>query len=262
MKVQEFTYRMFIFWYVIGIILLSLDVLPPWLEWANAVFLILAGILGGIYFILQYGAPLGWTAILVIFFFTILAESLGVEYGLFFGDYYYEPDFGVHLLNVPITIGFAWLMVMATTHVITKGIVKSLPYRSLVLVVYPILGALAAVIMDLAIDPVAYQVKQYWIWMGDGGYYGVPFSNFVGWFIISFVLHVFLYSLFNLKRVWNKKSIKPWEYRMVLLYAQIIIMFVVIASTAKLWMAAFLPLILMVKLLVIYFLTRGARWDD
>ncbi len=52
-------------------------------------------------------------------------ESFGVHTGLFFGDYTYETDFGFKLIGVPITIGFAWLMVMATSHVLAAPMVSS-----------------------------------------------------------------------------------------------------------------------------------------
>ncbi len=33
-------------------------------------------------------------------------------------------------------------------------------------IAYAVISSLFAVIMDLAIDPVAYVVKQYWVWKG------------------------------------------------------------------------------------------------
>lgn len=55
-------------------------------------------------------------------FFSIFAEHLGVEYGILFGDYYYTQDFGPKLIGVPIAIGFAWLMVIASSHALAKVI--------------------------------------------------------------------------------------------------------------------------------------------
>ncbi|UOQ46566.1 hypothetical protein MUN89_15025 [Halobacillus salinarum] len=52
-------YRIFIFWYVCGAFLLTFNILPPWLEWANTVFLMLAGIVAGIYFTQRYGLITG-----------------------------------------------------------------------------------------------------------------------------------------------------------------------------------------------------------
>ncbi|MCP3763104.1 carotenoid biosynthesis protein [Domibacillus sp. A3M-37] len=43
---------------------------------------------------------------------SIAIELFKAETGLIFGHYYYEKDFGVHVAGVPVTIGFAWLVVI------------------------------------------------------------------------------------------------------------------------------------------------------
>ncbi|MFB5661556.1 carotenoid biosynthesis protein [Alteribacillus sp. HJP-4] len=119
---DTWVYRLFLIWYICGIILLSFQLIPPALEWSNSVFLILAGLLGMLYFIRSYGTGRGMLLSLYIFLFTMTAEGFGVAYGVFFGDYFYNSDFGMMVQGVPITIGFAWLMVTATTHVLAKRI--------------------------------------------------------------------------------------------------------------------------------------------
>jgi uncharacterized membrane protein len=55
-----------------------------------------------------------------------------------------------------------------------------------------LLGALLATLLDLAIEPVAAHVVQYWEWLAPGpaNYYGVPLANFVAWFVVAFALLV------------------------------------------------------------------------
>src|SRR5256885_16693787 len=55
-----------------------------------------------------------------------------------------------------------------------------------------LLGALLATLVDLAIEPVAAHVVQYWEWLAPGpaNYYGVPLANFVAWFVVAFALLV------------------------------------------------------------------------
>ncbi|KHF30408.1 hypothetical protein LR68_00779 [Anoxybacillus sp. BCO1] len=43
MKSGDRLYRLFLIWYACGIVLVGFRLLPPWLEWANVVFLMLAG---------------------------------------------------------------------------------------------------------------------------------------------------------------------------------------------------------------------------
>ena len=250
---DRFIFRFFIFWYTCGVILLTFDILPPFLEWANAVFLIVSGLLGVIYFMRNYGVNLGFLLSFMVFFVTVFIEWAGVQFGLFFGHYYYNPDFGLILFDVPLTIGFAWLMVIATTHVISKQIVSKVNPPFLQGLVYALIGASAAVIIDLVIDPVAYLVKEYWIWNGEGIYYGVPFSNFAGWFILAFILHSLVYAFLHKRLRWASEQSTYWAIRMVWLYVLMIIMFIILAVTNGLIGAALLTAILTVVLIAIYF---------
>ena len=126
-------------------------------------------------------------------------------------------------------------MVMGTSHVLAKKIV---PHGGLL---YAIVGGCLAVI-DLIIDPVSYKVKQYWLWEETGVYYGIPFSNFVGWFLVAFVLHLFLLFILKWKKDTNQNI--RWEKRMVLLFALMIGMFILLGLLGKLWLASSLTALL------------------
>ncbi|GAE33547.1 carotenoid biosynthesis protein [Halalkalibacter akibai] len=250
-------FRLFVFWYVSGVILLTFSILPPALEWANAIFLILAGTLGGTYFIRNYGFVSGVCISLFIIIFTILVEWVGVTYGLFFGHYYYNPDFGLFIFDLPLTIGFAWLMVIATTHVIAKQLTIHLV--KLRFLAFAFVGALAAVIMDLILDPVAYLVKQYWIWNTDGIYYGIPFSNFAGWFCLAFVIHLIIYLLLLTK--WEFNQNPYWKKRMVILYVLMIMMFTILALNNGLFFAPIITVTLVVPMLILYNTKKESHYD-
>ena len=222
-------YRLFIFWYVIGMILLGFDLLPSWLEWANAVFLILAGTLGFMYFLRRFGRFAGIMIGSVIFFATFIVEWAGASNGFLFGSYDYTDRFAPNLFGVPIAIGFAWLMVVSTSHVIARWI---FPNGTLA---YAVTGGIGAVIMDLIIDPVAYQLKSYWIWEDTGWYYGIPWTNFFGWFIVSFVLHLMIDLVMRRKSMVIAND--TFERRLVLLYLLMISMFAMLGALGGLWLA-------------------------
>lgn len=181
---------------------------------------------------------------------TIVIESLGVHYDFLFGSYDYEKDFGTKILGVPLTIGSAWLMVIVTSRVLALGIMKRMELPYLVKgLVYATISSIFAVIMDLAIDPVAYVVKQYWVWEGNSFYYDIPLSNFSGWFILSFFIQFILY--FWLEALEKKEEIK-WESRMVVLYSSIVLMFVIVAAVNGLWLVVFMTLTPYSILFVLY----------
>ncbi|KHE71428.1 carotenoid biosynthesis protein [Halobacillus sp. BBL2006] len=246
-------YRFFIFWYICGVFLLTFDLLPPWLEWANSVFLITAGVIAGIYFCHLYGLRGGITYSLLIIVLSIYVEHLGVAYDFLFGSYDYNANFGIKIFDTPLTIGFAWLLIMGCSHELAMGITKGLNgiVRSLVFV---LVGALIAVTMDLILDPVSFKVKEYWIWQEPGLYYDIPFSNFIGWFVVSTCFHL-VFILWSPER---KTRTSIWRNRMCLIFGLIIAMFCLIAMTGGVFGAAILVLVLTGIWYGLYFWRREA----
>lgn len=236
MSWQDRVFWLFLIWYSIGIVLLTFDLLPWWLEWANAFFLILAGTLGFLYFYKQFGKTTGILLSLFIFLFTFIIEGAGAGTDFLFGSYDYTASFAPNLFGVPIAIGFAWLMVMATTHVLARWIIPSGG------ILYAIVGASGAVIIDLIIDPVAFLLKEYWIWQDTGLYYGIPWTNFTGWFIVAFILHLLIDWLMKKQSIQIGSSV--FEKRMAYLYILITAMFVWLGALGSLWLAATLTTVL------------------
>ncbi|TSB46584.1 carotenoid biosynthesis protein [Alkalicoccobacillus porphyridii] len=230
-------FRFFVFWFSCGLVLLTFDILPPILEWANAVFLILTGVLGATFFIRQYGTKIGSLLSFLIVFITFVIEGAGVHYGILFGDYYYNPDFGLIIFEVPFTIGAAWLMVIATTHVIARAYSRRIQNKLFEWFTYALVGSFAAVIMDVILDPVAFQVKEYWVWTAGGFYYDIPLSNFTGWFVLAFILHSAVFFTLHLVNKWHGSISRYWQPRMIYLYVMVISMFLVLAITNGLWLA-------------------------
>ncbi|WP_110113224.1 carotenoid biosynthesis protein [Bacillus sp. CGMCC 1.16541] len=250
MSISNNIYRFFILWYICGVVLLTFDLLPSWLEWANAVFLYASGTLAFIYLIKAYNVLTATLLSLFVISATIFAEWLGVTYGFLFGSYHYEKDFGAQIMGVPLTIGFAWLMVVVTSRVLTLQVMKNRHVHKWVKpFVYATITSLFAVVMDLAIDPVAYVVKQYWIWEAQSIYYNIPFSNFVGWFALSFFIQFFVYFILNQQKA---KDILIWEKRMAVLYVLVVVMFLIIALTSKLWLCFVVTTCSLIVLLVLY----------
>lgn len=110
-----------------------------------------------------------------------VAEIIGVTTGVIFGTYYYNESFGDKLFGVPLVIFAAWLILFTyVQHVVSTF---QLPH-----LIKALCGALWMVAIDMIIDPVCVGIIQFWIWKETGAYYDIPFSNFVGWFVVSFVM--------------------------------------------------------------------------
>ena len=78
-------------------------------------------------------------------------------------------------------MGFAWMVLVAYVDE-----TLSIGSRSALLEVP--LAALWMTAIDLMLDPVAANHLGYWHWSGKGAYYGIPASNFLGWFAVNLAL--------------------------------------------------------------------------
>jgi putative membrane protein len=100
------------------------------------------------------------------------------------------------------------------------------------------LGALLAVGLDLLLEPVAYHIKNYWVWLGNDGYYGIPWSNFVTWLVVAFVMNLVLSALLNLT------AIPRWSWIPVALFAMNVALFGVVNAAHSFWLPGVLALVL------------------
>ena len=63
---------------------------------------------------------------------------------------------------------------------------------------------------DLSMDPVWANVDHAWVWRDGGAYYGVPVSNFLGWFLTVYVFYQ-LFALYLRNRVIIPAETAPWR---------------------------------------------------
>ena len=118
---------------------------------------------------------------LVAFGFGVGIEWLGANTGLPFGSYEYTAP-GPALLGVPLLVPLGWwAFAMVAIAVAPRG---------RVLAVAP----LALVAWDLGLDPLMVD-QGFWAFAADAAYYGVPVSNFVGWWLAGVLLVALLLRL-------------------------------------------------------------------
>lgn len=120
-----------------------------------------------------------------IIFLTWLIEAIGVYTGFPFGDYKYTSRLQPQILNVPLLIPFAWLMMLPPSWAIAYRITGNNYGIKFIFV-----SGMAFTAWDLFLDP---QMIRWglWRWQTHGFYFGIPLSNFLGWFI-SAVLITFI----------------------------------------------------------------------
>jgi len=116
-------------------------------------------------------------------------ENMSVLTEFPFGHYYYTDALGPKLFLVPVLIGPGYLgtgyLAWTTARVISGATHSRLPGHFTFTV--PLLAAFMMVSWDLTVDPIYATINHAWIWLDGGSYFGVPFSNFLGWLLTTFV---------------------------------------------------------------------------
>ena len=53
--------------------------------------------------------------------------------------------------------------------------------------IVPFIAAFIMVMWDLTVDPISSTLQGLWVWTTPGAYFGVPISNFFGWFLVVYL---------------------------------------------------------------------------
>lgn len=149
---------------------------PQGSEWTAPLFLALAGAIVLVY---SDRRDLKWVAAAALIGFC--SELVGTAIGVPFGQYEYTATLGPQLLGVPLVLCTAWLVLVAYVQHWMRAVQAPALVR-------PFLAASWMTVIDLVIDPLAAGPLEYWVWAEGGSYFGIPWTNFLGWFIVSLVI--------------------------------------------------------------------------
>ncbi|WP_242258613.1 carotenoid biosynthesis protein [Streptococcus thoraltensis] len=196
-------------WLVIGVLFIStllLFVIPN----AEATIGIMGAIIVSVFAFWHGSERYGLKNMIILFLITWVIsnffESLSILTGFPFGNYHYEMG-GPKIVHVPLIIMpacFAMGYVSYTlAHVLTGLFSQKL--KSVQLFIVPIIGAFIMVMWDLVMDPPAATVNKQWIWEDGGNYFGVPISNYFGWFLVVY-LFMQTFAIFLAKYDTNSKQ--------------------------------------------------------
>jgi uncharacterized membrane protein len=147
-------------------------------------------------FALIHGAVrYGWSGIAAFIVICLVVsnilENTSILTGFPFGHYHYTDQLGPKLFLVPLLIGPAYFANGYFAWVIGNVLVGDVRHKSSALTTFavPFIASFVMVMWDLTFDPRASTIEHQWIWEQGGGYFGVPITNYLGWF---FTVYVFL----------------------------------------------------------------------
>ena len=172
-----------------------------------------------------------WSGILTFLVICLVVsnvlENTSILTGFPFGHYYYTSDLGPKLFLVPLLIGPAYFGTGYLAWVLSTVLIGDVRSKGSWFTTFavPFIASFMMVAWDLGMDPTSSTIRHSWIWEQGGGYFGVPLTNYLGWF---FTVYVF-FQLFALYLRFRKASHEgeepalPRSY-----YAQAIVMYAVI----------------------------------
>ena len=143
--------------------------------------------------LLHGGSTYGWRGIL-LFLVVCLGvsnafENLSILTGFPFGWYHYSDAMGPRLFLVPLQIGPAYFGVGYLSWTLARAILGHEDTRLAGLLSFatPAIASFIMVSWDLTIDPMMSTIAGNWVWHNGGSYFGVPLSNFLGWYLTVYV---------------------------------------------------------------------------
>lgn len=172
---------------------ISKDVLRPYTSGAILVLSVMHGL-----------RRYGWKNMLVWFGITFVLtwsiEAFSITSSVPFGQYHYTDRMGAKLGPVPWGIMFAYFstgyFAWSLGTIFLGNLSKSIEKRNLILV--PLVGSAIMLMWDFCFDPILSTVRSTWIWEEGGAYFGVPITNYLGWFLTVYLVFQ-LYALYLYK---------------------------------------------------------------
>jgi putative membrane protein len=140
-----------------------------------------------LYAVERYGKKNALIFFIVTSIVSLFFENLSVLTGFPFGFYHYSPSLGV--LPVPLIIIFeyfamgylSWIL----SHILTGQYSKKLEGKQIFIV--PFIATFIMVMWDLTVDPISATLQGLWVWTYPGPFFGIPISNYFGWFMVVYI---------------------------------------------------------------------------
>lgn len=120
-------------------------------------------------------------------------ESLSLRTGFPFGHYHFTDVMGPKLFGLPFLLVFAYLGIGYCAWILALLILKvqGRPLLGTDVVATPVLASFIMLAWDLSMEPQWATVDRAWIWRDGGRFFGVPVSNFLGWYLTAYLFFQF-----------------------------------------------------------------------
>lgn len=165
----------------------------------------------------------GWRGVLAFVGICLLIgnafENLSVFTGFPYGHYHFTDVMGPKLFSVPLLLGVAYIGMAYLSWTLARVILGETgnAVAGVRILTLPLVASFLMVAWDLSQEPVWATIVKAWIWTAGGPYFGVPLSNFLGWFLVVFVICE-LFALYLRRASTWIGSASPSHWRLAVLF--------------------------------------------
>lgn len=226
----------------------NLSNIPDWNYTAVTFWLGIANVVTGVFTALLLMAfREGWKpALTLLTLCVVLAggmELLGTTTGVPFGKYSYTDLLGPKFLgHVPYLIPPSWMMMLYPAMMMAQVLSSHIWLRAAV-------AGFILTVWDFAMDPAMTTGFAYWHWHTEGGFYGMPWVNWLGWWLTGTLVAAVFWKL---SREWKGH----WEPFALVLY---LVQGAFMAGLAWLYMRPWASLLWLVSVAMLVWLVRWRR---
>ncbi|WP_305783763.1 carotenoid biosynthesis protein [Symbioplanes lichenis] len=156
------------------------------------------------------GRRYGWKAagiyLVVAFVVANVFENLSIATGFPFGTYHY-PGTSPRIGDFPVQVAVAYCAIGMISWLVASTLLDNAdrrladrddPARRITVVTLPALAAAVMTMFDVGTDSAASTIQHAWVWDNGGGVFGVPWTNYLGWWFVTYIFfQIFALVLFR-----------------------------------------------------------------
>ena len=156
---------------------------------------------------------------------SLFYEALSIATGFPYSGYHYTEILGPKLMGFPIMVmlGYGILSYMFWTTAETLISQFNNKLRGANIVFVPVLAAFLFTSWDFAFDPIMATINKAYIWDLHGSYFGIPFQNFLGWYLATYTIFQ-IFALFIYRQKLDVTAMmkkKSYWYLSISMYAAV-----------------------------------------
>jgi putative membrane protein len=151
-------------------------------KYSGQTYVVLGALAALLHALWAFGARRAFTLFGVASGLALGAELLGTSTGFPFGSYAYTPLLGYRILDlVPYAIPISWFYMLYCALALCARILPR-PNGPRGVWLWSLVAGAVLTAWDVAMDPAMVQTSH-WVWSERGVFYGMPLTNWIGWFV-------------------------------------------------------------------------------